>query len=100
LHLSFSEHKILALFTQMKTHSLNAAPGNAPFTTLADQIARVRAADDSLDCSRRNRLGCAGTLAEILLQGARAAGISPSSVSKLHYISDDTNNKRIFEERE
>ena len=84
----------------MKTHSLNAAPGNAPFTTLTDQIARERDEDDSLDCSRHNRLGCAGTLAELLLRCARAEESSPTSVSKCHYISDDTNNNRIFEERE
>jgi hypothetical protein len=63
----------------MKTPSLFAAPGNAPFATLADQAARVLSIGEELDPLLRQRLGCTGSLVQLLLQSTPVTTHTPGS---------------------
>ena len=63
----------------MKTPSLFAAPGNASFATLADQIARELSIGEELDPLRRQCLGCTGSLVQLMLQSTPVTTNTPSS---------------------
>jgi hypothetical protein len=79
LHLSFSKHRILALFTHMKNPSLIAAPGIASSGTLADQISPKRSIGESMDPVRRHRAGLPGNLVQLLRQSTPATNNTPGS---------------------
>ena len=66
LRISFSTHRILALFTQMKTPSLLVAFGHGHLGTPADQGERPMSAE--LAVLRRHGPRCVGGLVDLMLQ--------------------------------
>jgi hypothetical protein len=68
LRISIYEHKILALFTQMKSPSLFAAPGKRLPEAPATQAAGEGTSGKELDLGQSHRLRCPRSLADLLLQ--------------------------------
>jgi hypothetical protein len=79
LRLSFYEHRILALFTHMKTPSLFTAPGHGPLGTLADQVSRERSNGDVMDPVKQLRAGLTGSLVQLLLQSTSVKNNTPGT---------------------
>jgi hypothetical protein len=100
LRLSFSTHRILALFTHMKNPSLFAASGNAAIDTLPGQIGRDRAIATRCDLPSRHQQVTSGSLVDLLLRWTSVSGTSPRTSSVSHYISVDKKQEENFPGKE